>query len=202
MDITHLKQIGEIDTHTVFADSSNRNKEVFKTPSQYEIVFDRALENVVGLDVLDASIPSTLYIVDSHNNLVCMSYRVGGNTETVGKSIPEYLEILKGSPSFQEVVDDPVTPLHKVKIVGQHALPSGAVEEEGSVHHVVYHNTVTLRAIPPESVAFLSGEPISLNGPKFMKHCPNKVHNTYDLTDAVTLTPRNFSLSMLKGALL
>lgn len=163
MDITHLKQIGEVDTHTIFVDSGDRDKEVFRTPGHYEIVFDRAFENVVGLDVLDASIPSTLYIVDSHNNSVAMSYRVGGNAETVGKSIPEYLEILKGSPSFQEMVDDPATPLHKVKIVGQHARPSGVVEAPEGVHHVVYYNQVGLEAISPEPVALLGGEPIVLN---------------------------------------
>ena len=166
MDIAHLKEIGEVETHTVFVDSAERDKTVFRNPNHYEIVFDRAFENIVGVDVLDASIPSTLYIVDSHNNSLAMSYRIGGTPDTVGKSIPEYLEALKGSSSFQEVVDDPDTPHHRFKIVAQYGDHSLAEEEEGSAYHVVYNRTLAIQPLSPESAASVPGEVLHLGGRK------------------------------------
>ena len=164
MDIAHLKEIGEVETHTVFVDSGDRDKAVFKTPAHYEIVFDRAFQNVVGVDVLDASIPSTTYILDSHNNSLAMSYRVGGSVGTSGKSIPEYLDALARSKTFREVVDDAKTPLHRVKIAAQYARVADAREEEGSAFHVIYNRSVALQPLSPESVAPVPGEVLALGG--------------------------------------
>jgi hypothetical protein len=69
MDIHHLKQIGKIESHTIYIDSGDRDKYVFKKPSEYEVIFDTPFTNVVGLDVLDASVVPTMYIGIFYRNL-------------------------------------------------------------------------------------------------------------------------------------
>lgn len=150
MDIAHLKEIGSVETHTIFVDSGQRDKNVFKKPNHYDIVFDRPFENVVGMDILDGSLIPTTFLVDSYNNSLAVSYRMGGTNGTSGKTIPEYLDFLQASPSFQEMVEDSVTPLHQVKIANNYAKFYDAEEEVKSIYHVVYNDSVPVNPMAPE----------------------------------------------------
>lgn len=67
-DVSYMLENGETETHVIFVDSSQRDIEAYPLPSEYTIPFDEPLRNVVGVDVLDSVIPSTLYIVDDHNH--------------------------------------------------------------------------------------------------------------------------------------
>lgn len=163
MDVDHLRQISEVETYTIFADSAQRDKSVFRSPNSYEIVFDRPFENVVGMEVLDASIPTTLYAVDSHNNSVCIGYRLGGTAGTAGKSIPDYMDALRGSASFQEMLRDPATPLHRVKIVAQYAKTLRTREDPESAYHVVYYGKASLQPVAAAIANVVDGEIVSLN---------------------------------------
>eukprot|EP00873_Tetraselmis_striata_P026990 jgi/Tetstr1/447254/TSEL_034691.t1 len=152
MDIAHLKEIGSVETHTIFVDSGQRDKTVFKKPNNYDVVFDRPFENVVGMDILDGSLIPTTFLVDTFNNSLAVSYRMGGTTGTSGKPIPEYLQFLQGSPSFQEMAKDDVTPLHKVKIANNYAKFYDAEEDlsKGGTCHVVYNDSVAVNAMSPD----------------------------------------------------
>ena len=62
-----MKHNGEIETKVIFVDSAQRDKLAYPDPALYTINFDEPMKSVVGVDVLDAVIPSTLYVVDEHN---------------------------------------------------------------------------------------------------------------------------------------
>ena len=67
-DVRYLIDNSVQDSAMVFIDSSTRDRRFFKTPSEYVINFEEPLKNVFGMDVLDATIPSTMFNVDTHNN--------------------------------------------------------------------------------------------------------------------------------------
>lgn len=67
-DVQFLHENSVPDSAMVFVDSSKRNRLFYPTPSEYVVSFDEPLRNVFGMDVLDATIPGTMYNVDTHNN--------------------------------------------------------------------------------------------------------------------------------------
>ena len=69
-DVQYLLENSVQDSSMVFIDSSKRNRSFFATPSEYVVDFDEPLKSVFGMDVLDATIPGTMYNVDTHNNRV------------------------------------------------------------------------------------------------------------------------------------
>jgi hypothetical protein len=67
-DVQFLQENSVLDSALVFVDSAKRDRLFYKTPSEYVVTFDEPLRNVFGMDVLDATIPGTMYNVDHHNN--------------------------------------------------------------------------------------------------------------------------------------
>lgn len=50
-----------------FLDSDSRDRTAFPSPAEYVIQFSEPIKLVVGLDILDATIPATMYVIDSHS---------------------------------------------------------------------------------------------------------------------------------------
>lgn len=69
-DINYLKKYSRKQSYTFLIDSKDRDKRVFPYPSNYVVNFTIPFRNVIGLEVIDASIPRTMYNVDKHNNLL------------------------------------------------------------------------------------------------------------------------------------
>lgn len=69
-DIDYLHQNSEKSSFVVFIDSNMRNRVAYPTPSQYVIEFEEPFRLVYGVEILDATIPSTMYDVDFHNSLL------------------------------------------------------------------------------------------------------------------------------------
>lgn len=69
-DINHMKQTCIKQSYTFLIDSSDRDRSLFPTPSEYNIEFTIPFKNVIGLEVLDVSIPKTMYNIDNNNNLL------------------------------------------------------------------------------------------------------------------------------------
>jgi hypothetical protein len=67
-DIHFLYKNGIKENKVIFIDSSMRNKVAYVTPSEYVIDFAEPFYNVYGLEILDASIPRTMYNIDTYNN--------------------------------------------------------------------------------------------------------------------------------------
>lgn len=67
-DINFLKKNSFKQSYTFLVDSADRNRRVFPEPSEYAVEFTVPFKNVIGLEVLDVSIPKTMYNIDYNNN--------------------------------------------------------------------------------------------------------------------------------------
>ena len=67
-DIRYLKENSIKQNYIILIDSKNRDFEVFPDPNYYEVNFNVPFKNVIGFDIIDTSIPRTMYSVDKYNN--------------------------------------------------------------------------------------------------------------------------------------
>lgn len=67
-DVDYLKRHSIKQSYIFLVDSADRDRSAYPTPSEYTITFTSPFQNVIGLDVVDASIPRTQYNIDANNN--------------------------------------------------------------------------------------------------------------------------------------
>ena len=67
-DVNFLYKNSLKDNAIIFIESSKRDKNTYPTPSEYTITFDNPFKYVYGVEILDASIPRTMYQIDKTNN--------------------------------------------------------------------------------------------------------------------------------------
>ena len=67
-DIEALREHAITEKYTFLVDSRDRDREAYPTPSEYVVSFDQPFRNVIGFEVLEASIPRTMYNIDVTNN--------------------------------------------------------------------------------------------------------------------------------------
>lgn len=67
-DIDFLDDHSEVDSTLFFLDSSARDRTIFPTPAEYVVQFSEPVKLVIGLDILDATIPATMYVVDAYSD--------------------------------------------------------------------------------------------------------------------------------------
>jgi len=67
-DVDYLKKNSQKQSYIFLVNSKDRNKLAYPTPSEYIVEFSQPFFNVIGLNVLDASIPRTMYNIDEYNN--------------------------------------------------------------------------------------------------------------------------------------
>lgn len=56
------------ETYTFIIDSSKRNIDEYPEPNEYVVNFDIPFKNVFGIEILDVSVPKTMYNVDTDSN--------------------------------------------------------------------------------------------------------------------------------------
>lgn len=79
-DINYLKQNSIKQSYTFLIDSKNRDRSIYPTPSEYVVDFTVPFRNVIGLEVLDVSVPKTMYNIDVNNNRIY--YYISDSTES------------------------------------------------------------------------------------------------------------------------
>ena len=67
-DIDYLKANSIKEQYIFLVNSADRDYNTYPTPSEYVINFTTPFRNVIGLQVIDASIPRTMYCIDIYNN--------------------------------------------------------------------------------------------------------------------------------------
>lgn len=67
-DVMQLKKNSIKQTYICLIDSKNRDFDSYPDPNNYVVNFDVPLKNVIGFDIIDTSIPRTMYSVDKYNN--------------------------------------------------------------------------------------------------------------------------------------
>ena len=85
-DIRYLKENSIKQNYVILIDSKNRDLEVYPDPNYYEVNFNVPFKNVIGFDIIDTSIPRTMYSVDKYNNT--LYYYIHRDTE---KTIDDFI---------------------------------------------------------------------------------------------------------------
>ena len=67
-DIMQLKKNSIKQTYICLIDSKNRDFNLYPDPNNYVVNFDVPIKNVIGFDIIDTSMPRTMYSVDKYNN--------------------------------------------------------------------------------------------------------------------------------------
>lgn len=74
-DVHHFIDSAKEESYLFIVDSRMRDTAVHPSPSQYEISFNSPFRNVFGLDLLDATVARTEYLVESNTNT--LEYCIG-----------------------------------------------------------------------------------------------------------------------------
>ena len=69
-DVDYLKAKSIKQNYVFLVDSKDRDRAVYPNPSEYLVRFETPFLNVCGMEVLEATIPRTMYNVDVHNNSI------------------------------------------------------------------------------------------------------------------------------------
>jgi hypothetical protein len=69
-DVDYLRANSIKQSYVFLVDSADRDHAAYPHPSDYVVNFSAPFTNVVGMEVLDASVPRTMYNVDAINNTV------------------------------------------------------------------------------------------------------------------------------------
>jgi hypothetical protein len=67
-DVDYLKQNSIKQNYLFLVDSKDRDHIAYPNPCQYSVNFSAPFQNVVGFQLIDASIPRTMYNIDVRNN--------------------------------------------------------------------------------------------------------------------------------------
>jgi hypothetical protein len=121
-DIHYLKNNSIKQTCIILIDSKNRNFDIYPDPNEYIVNFDVPFKNVIGFDIIDSSIPRTMYSVDKYNNSLFIyihpdknetsfnniinNLNNNNNTDPTFKNIFIELKIPIGDYTFQFFIDE------------------------------------------------------------------------------------------------
>ena len=80
-DINYLKANSIKQTYTFLIDSNERDRLIYPNPNNYVIEFSAPFRNIIAMEIIDASIPRTMYNVDIENNSIY--YYIGTGDDDV-----------------------------------------------------------------------------------------------------------------------
>lgn len=99
-DITYLQKNSIKQSYVILIDSKNRNFELYPDPNYYVVHFNVPFKNVIGFDIIDTSIPRTMYSVDKYNNTIY--YYIHTDTD---KSFDEVILELSKTEKYDPTYD-------------------------------------------------------------------------------------------------
>ena len=83
MDVKFLATHGTDSSYLFLVDSATRDLTFHPEASEYVVRFNSPFENVVGIDLVDASVPRTEYVVETGANTLAFTYGGGAHTAVV-----------------------------------------------------------------------------------------------------------------------
>jgi hypothetical protein len=81
-DVAFLKENSIKQSYIFLVNSADRDRLAYPTPSEYVVEFTTPFQNVVGMQILHASIPRTMYNVDVRNNTIAFRIYDGAQDVT------------------------------------------------------------------------------------------------------------------------
>lgn len=82
-DIDFLYKNSIKESSIILIDSSKRNKNIYHSPNSYTIDFNEPFKYVYGIEVIDSSVPRTMYIIDSNNDTLVFYTKSSNGEESI-----------------------------------------------------------------------------------------------------------------------
>ncbi len=109
-DVEFLTENAEKDSRVLYIDSNKRNMIFHPNPSEYVINFEQPFKYVYGFEILDASIPVTMYNIDKYNNqLYYIKLEVNTSKANIEKGLDFYKEISQAYDYHRMITSDDQT---------------------------------------------------------------------------------------------
>lgn len=105
-DVHYLKKHASEESFLFLVDSSMRDTSVYPLPNEYEIQFNSPFRNVIGLDLIDASIPRTEYLVEAGSNSLVYTHAPTGDQHTLAVPPGDY-----NSAQLVEAINEAAKPM-------------------------------------------------------------------------------------------
>ena len=77
-DVNYMKENSIKQAYTFIIDSAERERGLYPNPNNYVVNFSTPFKNIIGMEIIDASIPRAMYTIDVDNNE--LYYYVGAET--------------------------------------------------------------------------------------------------------------------------
>jgi hypothetical protein len=91
-DVNYLKANSIKQTYTFLIDSSSRDRTIFPDPNNYVVEFSTPFRNIIGMEIIDASIPRTMYNVDIENNSIYYYIGTDDNDNLIKDGVTDEIE--------------------------------------------------------------------------------------------------------------
>ena len=78
-DINYMKENSIKQAYTFIIDSSDRDRNMYPNPNNYVVNFSTPFKNIIGMEIIDASIPRAMYTIDTDNNE--LYYYIGNDVD-------------------------------------------------------------------------------------------------------------------------
>lgn len=149
-DVEYLTDNTEKDSQIVYIDSGLRDKYFYPNANEYVVEFDQPFKLVYGFDVLDATVPVTMYNVDLYNNDMCITV-VTKNPATVTPIDPEYyFEEMTTCTSFDDLFNRTAETFIAVGVESDLSPYLNSVTIEDKNYVVFYRKALTTTEIVPK----------------------------------------------------
>lgn len=138
-DVRYLKKYAEELSFLCVIDSSRRDTTVYPEPNEYEVEFHAPFKNVVGLDLVNATIPRTSYLVEAGANSLVFTSQGTKRTVTIDPGDYTILQLAETLTTHLSRTDIRVEP------TSQPAELTNTLRIVGANPFVVHAATSTLR---------------------------------------------------------
>ena len=105
MDVDFMNNTFEETSMTIIVDSELRDIYSYPHPNNYSIAFDQPIKEVVGLEILDASMPVTQYSIENDNNIIAKGVVIPGTGYTINDVYMAIEDYLQYNIDFQKVFE-------------------------------------------------------------------------------------------------
>lgn len=140
-DVDYLENNVEKDSQIVYIDSSLRDKYFYPNSNEYVVNFDQPFKLVYGFDVLDATIPVTMYNVDAYNNTMTITVVIKNNLSLSPIDPKFHFKEISTCKSFIEIFNQDVESFILVGTEIELNQYLGAVVSPNK-HYLMYYRTV------------------------------------------------------------
>src|SRR6056300_292201 len=91
-DVNYLKANSIKQSYTFLIDSKDRDRTIYPNPNNYVVEFSTPFRNIIGMEIIDASIPRTMYNVDIENNSIYYYIGTDDNDNLIKDGVTDEIE--------------------------------------------------------------------------------------------------------------